>query len=61
MKEYPIFPKTLALEPHHLMQFIVISWTLIGRQPYPSTEMQLAYLTAEGDWAASYLKQTERI
>ena len=33
--------------------FSVISRPLVGREHYPSAEMQLVYSTAPGDWAQS--------
>ena len=38
MKGYLTFPKAPGVEPHHQMQFSVISMTLIG-EAYPSAEL----------------------
>ena len=50
MKEYCTFAKTpILLEPHHQMQFCVISRTLSGVS-YPPLEMKLVYSTAPANW-----------
>ena len=50
MKEYSTFPKAPRLQPHHQMQFCVISRTLVVERSYPFVEMQLVYSTASADW-----------
>ena len=51
MKGFFTFLKALGLEPHHRMQFIVLSRKLVERS-YPSAEMQSVYSTALTDWDA---------
>ena len=45
VKEYSTFSKDLELEPHHQMQFSIISRTLLW-EGYFSAEMQSVYSTA---------------
>ena len=56
MTGYSTFPRTLELEPHHLMEFSVISKTFVGGGgPYPTAEMQSVYSTAPpADWATGH-------
>ena len=45
------FPHDPEMEPHHQMQFSVISWLLVGEGVSFHTEMQSAYSTGPSDWA----------
>ena len=50
INENSSFPKAPALlKSHH--QFIVKNMSLVGREAYPSAEMQSEYSTALADWA----------
>ena len=55
IKRYSTFPKTSALEPHHQMQFSVITKTLVLGVSYSSAEMQSGYSSLSGNWATRWL------
>ena len=61
MKELSLIPIAPSLEPHHQMQFSVISGHSLARRGgyYSSAEKQVVYSTAATNWAG--LQKKEKI
>ena len=55
------FPKAPVPEPHHQMQFSIISRNTCWEESYFSAEMQLTYSTAQADRAGEEKQWKERL